>query len=473
MKKLLSVLLCIMLLLTCCFAFAGCSTKKAEASLYTEDLVDEFKGKGDIYTIKLKEKHRVDTMILEENTDNVKSFGVYGKEDDGTYTLLYRQNRIDKYRVCSLDEFVTDELRIEIFDKQGKVKINNIEVYDSDAAQRTTPLRVTEYLLSTGNKLANNRNNREFYDYFKIIDDIILFGDISMDMQGNVVYNEGAEDFATDIEVINEFKAKETVKNPDLKIVASVDIKSYTVAADYKNKNKGVQKWIKKNIKTIVPNLVAFAQTYNIDGLEIAWDYPESGTQWSYFSKLIVELDKQLDPLGKYVTVSLRPDSCKLSKKARNAVEYVNLTTYDMYDERGEHTSNYETCKHSIQTFMSKSKFKADKIMLGLSLYGRTTNQSSEIFDLSGHFKDNKEIDKWVNKIYNYKYYDDAGVEKYSDIYFNGYAMVRDKTTYAIATGLGGVSIFRMAYDVSARWEYSLHNAVAEAIARGITLPEA
>ena len=219
-----------------------------------------------------------------------------------------------------------------------------------------------------------------------------------------------------------------------------------------------------------MPNLVAFAKENNIDGIDIDWDYPENGTQWNWLSKLIVELDKEMDAIGKYVTVTLKPNECKLSKKARNAVEYVNLMTYDMFDERGEHSSNYETCKHSIQTFMSKFKFTADKIMLGLSFYGRTTNESSLIFDIKDYFKDNKDIDKWVNRLYNYKYYDDNGTEKYSEIYFNGYAMVRDKVTYAIASGLGGVSIFSMSYDVSAFWEYSLHNAVSEAIERGIVI---
>lgn len=470
MKKLLSILLCVVILVSCGLLLVGCDSKKGDATLYTDNLVSEFKGKDDIYTITLREKHRVDTMILEESTDSVLSFGVYGKESDGTYTLIYRQNRIDKYRVCALDAIETDELRIEIFSKQGKVKINNIEVYDSNESRREAPLRVVEYVMTTDKKLQNNRNNREFYDYFKVIDDIILLGDISMDSEGNIVYNEGKEDFISDVQVINEFKAKDSVQNPDLKIVASVDIKSKVVAEDSKKPNKDVYKWIKKNIKTIVPNLVAFAKENNIDGIDIDWDYPENGTQWNWLSKLIVELDKEMDAIGKYVTVTLKPNECKLSKKARNAVEYVNLMTYDMFDERGEHSSNYETCKHSIQTFMSKSKFTADKIMLGLSFYGRTTNESSLIFDIKDYFKDNKDIDKWVNRLYNYKYYDDNGTEKYSEIYFNGYAMVRDKVTYAIASGLGGVSIFSMSYDVSAFWEYSLHNAVSEAIERGIVI---
>ena len=74
------------------------------------------------------------------------------------------------------------------------------------------------------------------------------------------------------------------------------------------------------------------------------WQYPENGTQWKWYSKLIVELGNKLKADNKILTATLRPNACSLSKKARTALEYVNLMTYDMFDERGEHSSNYETC---------------------------------------------------------------------------------------------------------------------------------
>ena len=216
--------------------------------------------------------------------------------------------------------------------------------------------------------------------------------------------------------------------------------------------------------------MTAFANQYGLDGIDLDWQYPENGTQWNWYSKLIVELGNKLKAENKILTATLRPNACRLSKKARTALEYVNLMTYDMFDERGEHSSNYETCRHSVEVFMKKSKFTADKITLGIPFYGRTTNQSIIIFEYGEYFgkKADTEIDKWVNKIYNYKYLDKDGIEKYSEVYYNGYAMIRDKVTYALASGLGGVSIFRLSYDISSKREYSLHNAVAEAIERAM-----
>ena len=474
MKKLLSILICFILIASCCVLFVGCTNNNAEATLYSDNLVQEIETKGEIYTITLTGKHHVDTLVLEEATDNVVSFGVYGKEDDGSYTLIYKQNRIDKYRVCSLDEIVTDELRIEIYNRQGKVKISNIEVYDSTAVKRETPFRVVDYFLSTDQKLQNNQNKKEFYNHLKVVDDLLLFGDISMGSDANIVYKEGKEDFTTDINTINLLKGETKANNPDLKVIVNVDIKSNSVASDEKKPNKAVYKWIKANMATIVSNLVTFVNEFGIDGLNIDWDYPANGTQWNWLSKLIVEIDKQLDGLGKFVTISLNPDSCNLSKKARNALEYVNLQTYDMFDERGEHSSNYETCRHSVETFMKKSKFTKDKIMLGIPFYGRTTNQSSEIVEFGRYYESNTNtINKWINVIYNYNYVGkEDGIEKYSELYFNGYAMVRDKTTYAIASGLGGVAVFKFDFDTGEDKELALHNAVKEAIARGIKITE-
>lgn len=483
MKKILSIILCLVLICASSLLLVGCSTANTEISLYSDDLVSEvLHGKKvasyvkdgvsteNIWIVKLKEKRNVDTLVLEEKTDSVTSFGVYGKEEDGSYTLIYKQNRIDEYRVCALEEMVTDELRIEVYAKTAKVDIKNIKVYDSQAKKRTTSFRVVDYLQTTNKKLKNNQHNSNFYNHLIVVDDLVMFGDLSMDDAGNVIYNEGKEDFTEDVTILKDLRT--TSKNADMKIVANVNIKSHIKEEKDSKANSAVKKWIKKNKSTIVANLVSMAEEYGVDAIDLDWDYPSTAGEWSQYSKLIVELGNALSAKGKYLTVSVLPWKCQLTKKARNAVEYVNLQAYDLYDERGEHASQYETAKLSVETFLKKSKFTPEKVMLGIPFYGRTTNISNLIFDPSEYFENNSDIDKWINKIYNYRY-TDGTIERYSDIYFNGYAMVCDKTTYAIATGLGGVSIFGFAYDVPASFDLSLHNAIRQTIATRVQVEAA
>lgn len=461
MKKAVTLIVCLIMIVIGVFAFGGCGENHG-ATLFKNDLVKSVSQEGDVYTVNLKEKQYVDTLVLKENADKVTNFGVYGKNDDGSYSLIYRQDRIDKYRVCSLDGMVTDELRIEIFEKLGKTKINSIEAYDSTKEQREKPFLVTEYLTTEQEKLQKNENNPDFRGYFDIVTDIICIGEISMDSNAEIVYGEGKEDFASDIATLRRIKE-------DMRIVVSVNIQSKTATNNERNEPEGVKKWINNNIDKIVTNMTAFAKEFNVDGLDLDWEYPYNQSQWNAYSLLVTRLSAELKKEERFLTLALAPWGCGLSKKACEAVEYVNLMTYDMFDERGEHASHYETGKKSIDKFLSISKFKPEQIMLGLSFYGRTVNGSANAWpDMNWDYNNNaKSIGKWGNYINDFEYVED-GLTKYSDGYINGYAMNRDKTAYAIASDLGGVMIFRMSCDAPYSYEYSLHRAVKEAIERGV-----
>ncbi|MEG2541288.1 MAG: hypothetical protein RSB59_05930, partial [Clostridia bacterium] len=80
----------------------------------------------------------------------------------------------------------------------------------------------------------------------------------------------------------------------------------------------------------------------------------------------------------------------------------------------------------------------------------------------------NDKLGKWGNIVEDYAYFEeqaDSTVESYAcDAYFNGYAMVRDKTLTAVDMNLGGVMIFRAKYDTAYTYEFSLHKAVKEVI---------
>lgn len=461
MKKAVTLIVCLVIIVTGIFAFGGCG-ENHEAALFKNDLVKSVENQGNVYTVTLKDKQYVDTLVLEEKADKVTGFGVYGKNDDGSYSLVYRQDRIDEYRVCSLDGIVTDELRIEIFSTLGKTKINSVKAYDSTKEQREKPFRVTEYLTTEREKLTKNENNPDFRGYFDIVTDIICIGEISMDSNAEIVYGEGKEDFQRDIETLRRIKE-------DMKIVVSVNIQSMTAANNGRNEPEGVKNWINSNIDKIVTNMAAFAKEFGIEGIDIDWEYPTNQSQWNAYSLLVTRLSAELKKDERFLTVAVAHWGSKFSKQACEAIEYVNLMTYDIFDERGEHASHYVTGKSAIDQFLSSTKFRAEQVMLGLSFYGRTVNGSGSAWpDMNWDYNSNaKSLGKWGNYIKDFEYVED-GLTKYADGYINGYAMNRDKTAYAIASDLGGVMIFRMSCDAPYSYEYSLHRAVKEAIERGV-----
>ncbi len=461
MKKAAVIILCLVMLATGIFVFAGCK-ESCEASLFKSDLVKSVEKNGNVYTVSLKGKQYVDTLVLEEKADKVTNFGVYGKKDDGSYSLVYRQDRIDRYRVCSLDGIVTDELRIEIFSALGKTKIDSVKAYDSTKERREKPFRVTEYLTTEKGKLQKNENNPDFVGYFDKVTDIICIGEIGMNSAAEIVYGEGKDDFENDVATLRRIKE-------DMNIAVSVNIQSMTGADNGRNEPEGVKKWINRNIDKIITNMTAFAREFGIDAIDIDWEYPNKKSQWDAYSTLITRLSSALKEEGRFITVAVAHWGVKFSKEACEAIEYVNLMTYDIFDERGEHASHYVTGKSAVEQFLTSTNFKPKQVMLGLSFYGRTVNGSGNAWpDMNWDYNVNgKSLGKWGNYVKDFEYVED-GLTKYCDAYVNGYAMNRDKTTYAIASGLGGVMIFRMCCDAPYSYEYSLHKAIAEAMERVI-----
>lgn len=458
MKKSIVALMLAIVMAGSIFALTGCASMP---SGYINNLVKEVVRDGDTYNVQLKEKQFVDTVILEENADKVTEFEIYGKDDE-EWKMIYRSDRIDKYRMCVLDGMETDALKIKILSKNGDTKINSIKAFAGNVEVRTKDFRVSEYMRMDGTVLQDKINTPEYLGYFNIIDDLILFDAVDIDNNVNVSFQEGVEDWERDIATVREIQAQH---NPDMKIVCSVGIKAKTGLDGTKNDNKGVKNFINDNIDTLVTRIAEFATKYDIDGIDFDWEYPENLSQWNAYNLLIERLYDEFakEGKGRYITLALAPWRCDLSRSACQKVEYVNLMTYDLFDDRGEHASFYETTKKAVEKFLDISKFSEEQILLGLSTYGRTTNRSAAAWPTMSEEKTYEALGKWGNYVRDYKYTENDQMMS-CDGYINGYAMNRDKTAYALSTNLGGVMIFRMMCDAPYTKEYSIHKAIEQTI---------
>lgn len=447
MRKKIAVLLSVIILIGVFSVFAGCAGVKQEAE-FGENLVEAVSHEkdSDVYNVKLKTTTVPNTMVLKEKKDLVTLFRVYAKVGD-SWVLIYEQDRIGNYRVCVIDPIETDELKIEIKDKKGKTKIDEVAVYK--VSNKTKNMRVTEYL-RMDEDIIGRKDDIGFTGYFDVVTDLILFTGKSINEYGNLIFDEGEAEFNEELAVLREIK-------PDMRFIGEINIKLKDNSTTADN--------LKNNRDKIVETIYYFVKKYNLHGVDFDWEYPENSSQWKEYSNFINALHAKLSPEGKTISIAIAPWGCGLTKKAISNIDYFNLMTYDLFDDRNEHASFVNTTRKSVWEITSRTSIKKEQIQLGLSIYGRTTDKSGYAWpDMKwDYYENNGSLGKWGNYIYNFEYTEN-GVKKQCDAYMTGYAANRDKTHYALNAGLGGIMLFRMLCDAPYTYEYSVHRAVYDAL---------
>lgn len=454
-KSFIATIALIAVICLLCLTFVACATHDelefAEINLAKNaGIARSYNGNNETVIIDFGAPKTYDTVILSEKADKITLFRIHALID-GEWKMIYEQDRIDQYRLCSFPEITSSKVKIEVAECQAKTKIDKIEIYNT--RPKTKAFRVSAYMTTDNKVVQNQKDDEGFYGYFNVITDLILIGEISLDDEGNVKFAEGEDDFAADIAAL-----REAMRGNNVKIYCSVGVR--------KSSNAATADFIESKIDAITSNLIEFTVKYGLEGVDYDWEYPENGKQWKAYNTLVRRTALALNPIDKGVTVALAPWGCKFSQDTVKLIDYVNLMTYDLFDNRGEHAGIYNSVAKSIKDF-SKYGFTKEQIFLGLSFYGRTVDKSGDAWpDYNWDYaKNNASLGIWGNKINDYEYVDSVTKEiKRSDGYVNGYAMNRDKTAYAIAANLGGVMIFRSKCDAPYTYEYSLHRAVEETV---------
>ena len=146
------------------------------------------------------------------------------------------------------------------------------------------------------------------------------------------------------------------------------------------------------NMKRFADDCLAFLQKYNLDGIDLDWEFP--GLSWSGAAcdpscdvDNYVLLVKQLrETLGSDYTISYAgycSDKVSVTDGWRYVdikgmdpyVDYVNIMTYDL-DEAPHHHSAlkdsraYKDCDRAVRAYLDKG-VSPDKLVLGIPFYGR------------------------------------------------------------------------------------------------------
>ena len=193
---------------------------------------------------------------------------------------------------------------------------------------------------------------------------------------------------------------------------------------------------------TFVVNLINFVNTYNLDGVDIDWEYPDPGTSATNFALLMKELSDSLHARSKILTAAVISRGYYgdgIKSEVFDYVDFLNLMAYDAGNPHSTYSEGYESLNYWIGRGLPPSK-----AILGVPFYGRNPYSSYSALVSMDPQAPNKD---YVNSNGNI-------------IYYNGLQTIRNKTNLAKTSG-GGIMIWELTMDTND--QNSLLKAIHEA----------
>ncbi|WFD09348.1 glycosyl hydrolase family 18 protein [Tepidibacter hydrothermalis] len=185
--------------------------------------------------------------------------------------------------------------------------------------------------------------------------------------------------------------------------------------------------------ENLVNNIIKFVDEYNLDGVEIDWEYPDLGQSSLNYEKLVLELNSKLKEKNKYLTAALngawsKEEGPQVSKavtpKCLESFDWISIMAYDMNNEQH---SPFWFADTSIEYWLNRGVPK-EKIVIGIPFYAHPTNPTWKVYrdfvkeDRENAYKDKATID---------------GIT----YYYNGINTVKEKTRLALNKA-SGVMLF-------------------------------
>jgi chitinase len=193
---------------------------------------------------------------------------------------------------------------------------------------------------------------------------------------------------------------------------------------------------------TFVNNMISFVNQYNIDGVDVDWEYP-STSQANNFLLLMTQLATAMHNIGKLASIAViaNNDGGSIASGMFTVLDYIQIMAYD--DNNFEH-STFNSAVSSVN-FWKNRGLAASKAILGVPFYGRDnrvdygTKNYNELLALGA----SPNADTWTNFGYN------------------GIPTMKSKTSFAYDNA-GGMMIWDLSGDATG--SNSLLTAIDQAI---------
>lgn len=137
-----------------------------------------------------------------------------------------------------------------------------------------------------------------------------------------------------------------------------------------------------------VKNLVAFAKTNGLDGLDMDWEYPRTsnGGPSKDFTALMKELSTELHKENKFLSAAITPavytstNKDAIEAEVYNYVDFFNIMQYDGAGYDTAEPLNHASLKMtdaSLNVWLTTKGMPKEKAILGMPLYGKDASGSS------------------------------------------------------------------------------------------------
>lgn len=299
--------------------------------------------------------------------------------------------------------------------------------------------RVTAYLTAD-----SIQDMESFYaGHIDEVTDIIYIGGSDFDIDGNIVLKDTFQPALDNIRTM--------IGDRDVNLYCSITGPGaegefddwYDQMADQAEHHK-----VAFESGVLEENIKRFLDEYDFDGIFFDYEYCIKNKYWKDYNRFIVSLRKTLGDDYR-IGMALSGWDLKQDKAARDATDFVELMSYDLWDDDGTHSS-MELAKNDIE-LARKAGYDLSKIDLGLPFYARPTTHDGYWYAYKDYYEDLD--DKGL--------YDDE--ETGLTFSFNTFDVIKQKTTYAIENGCGGVMIWCWSYDTDYGNEKSLFKAIDDA----------